>query len=96
MISAFVDRHRVDDAQLRRGLETGTFAIDTRLRDALRSLRQPDGGFRIPVGGGGLSFVAPTVEESAAFAAEVSVLVSADAIVRAEERIAALEARLRT
>ncbi len=51
MISAFVDRHRVDDAQLRRGLETGTFAIDTRLRDALRSLRQPDGGFRIPVGG---------------------------------------------
>jgi hypothetical protein len=39
----------VDDATLARGLEEGSLALDTRLRDALRALRRP-GGERSPSG----------------------------------------------
>jgi hypothetical protein len=84
----------VTDSQLERGLADGTLAIDTRLRDALRMLRAPAGTYRLPDPARLLSFGAPGIDDDAAYAAEASALVGIDGIVRAEERVAALEARL--
>jgi hypothetical protein len=86
----------VSDDALARGLEDGTLALDTRLRDALRALRDDDGGFRLPAAGEAtpLSFPRPDVREDAAYAGESSVLVDIDGIVRAETRVDALEHRL--
>jgi hypothetical protein len=89
----FADR-AVSDAQLERGLANGTLAVDTRLRDALRALRLPDGTYRLPDPEPLLAFTAPDVDDAAAYAAEASVLASIDGIVRAEQRVAAVEARL--
>ncbi len=93
-LEEFFAEHAVSDAQLERGLADGTLALDTRVRDALRALREDDGGFRQPGSGGSLAFPMPGIDEAAAFAAEVSVLASIDAIPRAERRVAALEDRL--
>ena len=38
-VEAFYDSFAVDDKALARGLDAGTLAVDTRLRDALRALR---------------------------------------------------------
>ena len=84
----------VTGAELERGVADGTLAVDTRLRDALRRLRAADGTYRLPDPAPLLSFGAPDVDETAAYAAEASVLASIDAVVRAEERVAALEERL--
>jgi hypothetical protein len=80
----------VDDVSLGRGLAEGTLAVDTRLRDALRTLRTDD----VFATGRPLDFSAPTLAEDAAYAAEAAVLDEAD-VIRVERRIDALEGRLR-
>jgi Glycosyl transferase family 2 len=92
-IATFYDEHAVDDDALARGLADGTLAVDTRLRDALRVIRREDGRFMLP-GAKQLAFPRPGAEEDAAYAAEASVLVEIDGIVRAEQRVRALEGRL--
>ena len=77
----------VDDDALACGLADGTLAIDTRLRDALRTLRASDGAGR-------LVFRHPDAAEDAAYAAEATVLEDIDGIVRSQARTDALEARL--
>jgi len=93
---AFYRSHLVDDSALERGLADGTLAIDTRLRDALRRLRAADGSFSLPTVGDAspLSFPMPGAEESAIYAGEASTLVEIDGIVRAEQRVLALEDRI--
>jgi Glycosyl transferase family 2 len=84
-----------DDA-LERGLEDGTLAIDTRLRDALRTISTADGGFVLPVPGAPsiLEFAHPTPRDDAELAAETASLAAIDGIVRAAERVDALESRI--
>jgi hypothetical protein len=86
----------VDDEAVARGLAEGRLAIDTRLRDALRHLRGDDGTFVLPGEERLLAFPRPPTSEDAAYAAEASVLVDIDGIVRAEHRVRALERRLET
>jgi hypothetical protein len=88
------DSHAVDDEALARGIAGGTLAIDTRLRDALRALRGDDGSFRLPGEREPLVFPRPSAADDAAYAGEASVLVEIDGIVRAEQRVRALEGRL--
>jgi Glycosyl transferase family 2 len=93
-LEEFLAEHEVSEADLERGLAAGTLAVDTRLRDALRSLRDGDQTFVLPGDAAPLDFSAPSIDEEAAFAAEVSVLAEIDAIPRAEERVSVLESRL--
>jgi hypothetical protein len=93
-LQAFYDAHAVDDESLARGLSDGTLAVDTRLRDALRVLRAEDGTFPAAAGDPMLDFPRPPAADDAAYAAEASVLVEIDGIVRAEQRVRALERRL--
>ena len=93
-LEEFYAARAVTDAQLDRGLADGTLAVDTRLRDALRTLRAPDGGYRLPGSASLLTFDPPGFAEDAAYAGEVSVLADIDGIVRAERRVAALEERI--
>ncbi len=93
-LGAFYDSFAVDDEALARGLANGTLAVDTRLRDALRALRDDDGAFVLPGAGRRLVFPRPSAADDAAYAAEASVLVEIDGIVRAEQRVQALEGRL--
>ena len=87
---------RVDDveAELARGLADGTLATDTRLRDALRALREGSGGFGPPESAPTLEFPRPGADDDAEYAGEAALLVEIDAVVRAEERIDAFEQRL--
>lgn len=80
----------VDDEALARGLGDGTLAVDTRLRDALRTLRT-DTGFAV---GRPLAFPPLTLADDATYAVEAAVLGEAD-VIRVERRIDALEQRLR-
>lgn len=84
------------DEDLERGIADGTLAIDTRLRDALRTLRDEDGSFRLPdrERSASLAFFRPGVQEDALYAGEASVLIEVDGVVRAEQRVDAFEARL--
>ncbi|HET7367298.1 MAG TPA: glycosyltransferase family 2 protein [Gaiella sp.] len=91
---AFYDAHAVDDEALAWGVANGTLAIDTRLRDALRALRAADGAFVLPDDDERLAFPRPSAADDVAYAAEASVLVEIDGIVRAEQRVRALEGRL--
>jgi hypothetical protein len=87
----------VDDDELARGLEDGSYAVDTRLRDALRGLRAADGESSFALPGDGparLSFPGPTPTEDAVYAGEAAVLVDIDGVVRAEGRVDALESRV--
>ena len=93
-LDRFLDAFVVSDEALDAGLADGTLVLDTRLRDALRTLRKPEGGFRLPDDGTRLPFGPPDLGEAAAHAAEASMLVGVDGIVRAEERTEALEKRL--
>jgi len=93
-LGAFYADHAVSDAALDCGLVDGSLAVDTRLRDVLRTLREPDGRYRVPEAGMPVAFAAPDLADTAAYAAEASVLVGIDGIVRAEERVDALETRL--
>jgi len=72
----------VDDDALDRGIGDGTLVVDTRLRDALRTLRT----------GGELSFAAADPDD-VAYAVEASVL-DESYLVRAQRRVDALEQRL--
>ena len=96
LLDKYYDSFVVGDETLARGLADGTLAVDTRLRDALRTLRAEDGSFRLPASGaaGALSFRRPDVGEDAVYAGEASVLVEIDGVVRAESRVDAFERRL--
>ena len=75
----------VDDDALERGLADGTLVLDTRLRDALRTLRK----------GAPLAFPRPSVVDEAAYAVDVAALGEAD-VVRLQRRLDTLEQRMRT
>ena len=74
----------VDDDALERGLADRSLVPDTRLRDALRTLRE----------GEPLTFPRPTVVDEAAYAVDVAALGEAD-VVRLQRRLDTLEQRLR-
>jgi hypothetical protein len=73
----------VDDDALERGLADGTLVIDTRLRDALRTLRD----------GGRIAFPQPTDADDVAYAVEAAVLDEAYTV-RVQRRLDAFEQRL--
>ena len=73
----------VDDEALQRGVEGGSLVLDTRLRDALRKLRE----------GERLSFPAPTLAEEAEYAVEAAVLTEAYTV-RAQRDLDDIEQRL--
>ena len=75
----------VDDDALQRGLDEATLVLDTRLRDALRTLNE---GKRVV-------FPRPTVVDEAAYAVDVAALGEAD-LVRLQRRLDTLEQRLLT
>lgn len=81
----------VDDAELARGLESGTYAVDVRLRDRLRGL-----GFGEGAAASAGTFGRPGVSASAGFAAEYSALQEADAGLALGSRVDALERRIAT
>ena len=72
----------VDDTQLARGLATGTLAVDTRLRDAMRQLPGP-----------GLSFPRRNDQERAEYAVDEDVLTSGETV-RLQRRADDLRIRL--
>jgi len=82
-IGEFYESLVVDDAALERGLEDGSLVVDTRLRDALRTLGE----------GKQLTFPRPSVVEEAAYAVDVASLGEAD-VVRLQRRLDTLEQRL--
>ena len=102
---SLVEQYRelaVDDEALERGLADGSLVLDTRLRDALRTLSRRDGpapadpsaGFALPEDGRGrLRFPHPTVVDDARYAAEAAVLGEADTV-RLQRRLDEIEARL--
>lgn len=91
-----------DDARLDARIASGELVVDTRLRDALRGLRDEGGGrFALPTEGKPrVAFPAPSVVDDASYAIECGAvgevdLVRLDAQIRELElRIAALESRL--
>ena len=83
----------VSDDELERGRAEGRLVDDTRLRDALRLLRAPDGGYRLPAEAPALAFPTPTLVEDADYAVEAAVLGEAD-VVRLQRRLDTLERRL--
>jgi hypothetical protein len=86
----------VDDDALELGLQDGSLVIDTRLRDALETLRHADGArnFALPVTGENrLAFSRPTVVDDAAYAVDVATLGEAD-VIRLQRRVDTLEQRL--
>jgi len=91
----------VDDDAVARGLADGTLVIDTRLRDALRTLRREDRDgeprrFAAPAERRSpLAFPTPTVADDAEYAAEAAALGEAY-VVRVQRRLDALEERLRS
>jgi hypothetical protein len=88
----------VDDEALARGLEDGSLAVDSRLRDVLRTLRrdEADGGRRFALPGEGgepIAFPIPDVVDDAAYAVDAATLGEAD-VVRLQRRVDQLERRL--
>jgi glycosyl transferase family 2 len=81
----FYDELVVDDGALERGLAEGSLVLDTRLRDALHTLRDDKP----------LAFPRPTVVDEAAYAVDVAALGEAD-VVRLQRRLDTLEQRLHT
>ena len=95
-IAEYYDTLCIDDEALERGVADGSLAVDTRLRDALRTLRGRGGslGFGPPAAGSrGLGIAPPSVADDAAYAVDVSVLAEADEI-RIQRRLDELDARL--
>jgi hypothetical protein len=89
-LDAFYAPLVVDDARLGAGLGDGTYALDARLRDALRRLGFADGGAQAVED----TAASDPLEEAAVFAGEVSVLGEADLGSTFGERIDDLEHRL--
>jgi hypothetical protein len=85
----------ISDEELERGRADGRLVVDTRLRDALRLLRAPDGGYVLPADAPALTFPTPTLVEDADYAVEAAVLGEAD-VVRLQRRLDTLERRLAT
>jgi hypothetical protein len=85
----------VDDDALERGVRDGSLVVDTRLRDALRSLRDGTGFARPASGERRLTFPRPNVVEEAAYAVDVATLGEAD-LVRLQRRLDALEQRMQS
>jgi hypothetical protein len=88
----------VDDEAVARGVDDGTMVIDTRLREALRSLATETPGRRFALSserGQGLSLPPPTIADDAAYAVEAGVLSEAYAV-RAQRRLDGIEQRLHT
>jgi hypothetical protein len=85
----------IDDVDLERGLEEETLVVDTRLRDALRTLRSDGAGrFALPSElGTPFSFPRPSLSEEAEFAAEAAAL-DESYVVRMQRRLDGLEQRL--
>jgi hypothetical protein len=89
------------DEGLGRGTADGMVVVDTRLRDALRTLRIDAGGertrgFALPgERNGQFRLPTPTVADDAAYAVETAVLAEAE-VVRVERRADVFEQRLRT
>jgi hypothetical protein len=83
------------DVDLERGLEEETLVVDTRLRDALRTLRRDGAGrFGLPSElGTPFSFPRPSLSEEAEFAAEAAAL-DESYVVRMQRRLDGLEQRL--
>jgi hypothetical protein len=94
----YYDSVAVDKNAAERGLADGSLTLDTRVRDALRSLRRPDGGarqFLLPSEGPPqLRFAPPDAADEAAHAVTGAVLTEA-AFVRLDRRLDAVEQRLR-
>jgi len=95
----YYDSLSVDDELLARGVAAGVLVIDTRLRDALRTLRrpQPDGArqFLLPLGGAGrLGFASVSNDDEARHAVDASVVDEAQ-LVRAHRQLDEVDNRLR-
>ena len=84
-------------AEIERGVAQGRLVVDTRLRDALRSLRRPgpEGGFLLPSETPPPTFPIPSLVDDAVYAVEAAVLGEAD-VVRLQRRLDTLERRLLT
>ena len=80
----------VSDEELARGLAEGSLAVDTRLRDALRSLGLGEG----KAVGTPIAFETPGVAQAAAYAGESSALQESDLGLALGDRVDALERRL--
>ena len=86
----------VADDEVERGVPQGRLVVDTRLRDALRQLRDPTGErYGAPGSAPDLGFPLPTLVEDAEYAVEAAVLGEAD-VVRLQRRLDELERRLQT
>ncbi len=88
----------VGEEELERGLGTGVFVQDVRLRDVLRQLSAAEGerataGYVLPGDRPRLEFLRPGLVDELAYAAEAALVDGAD-IVRLQRRVARLEARL--
>ncbi len=92
-IGDYYESQVVGDDEVARGEEDGRLVVDTRLRDALRSLRVGEGGYRLPRDAAPLEFPLPTLVEDAEYAVEAAVLGEAD-VVRLQRRLDTLENRL--
>jgi len=84
-IDEYYERLVVSDDELQHGVADGRLVVDTRLRDALRSIAAGE----TPV------FPVPTLVEDAEYAVEAAVLGEAD-VVRLQRRLDELERRLGT
>jgi hypothetical protein len=95
----YYDSLVVDDVALAAGLESGAYAIDNRLRDALRAIRRSDSS------DGRTTFLPPeqreplflpplTTSDTAALAADAAAASERDALVKAERRVEGLETRI--
>ena len=94
-IADYYERLVVSDDELELGVAQGRLVVDTRLRDALRRLRDPSADGYLPPGSAHLEFPLPTLVEDAEYAVEAAVLGEAD-VVRLQRRLDELERRLQT
>ncbi len=102
-LAEYYESMLVDDDALARGLEEGTLAVDTRVRDVLRLLpRRPRVELAASAGGEGFALFEraaaielprPSVVDDAAHAVEAAVLGEAD-VVRLQRRVDELEQRM--
>jgi hypothetical protein len=97
-LGEFYDSLVVGDDALEKGIADGSLVLDTRLRDALRRLRDSAHGdgpqFAFPRDGvTTLAFPQPTVVDEAAYAVDVAALGEAD-VIRLQRRLDTLEQRL--
>jgi hypothetical protein len=84
-----------DAARLAARIGSGELVVDTRLRDALRGLRDVGGGaFALPTAGTGrVAFEVPTIVDDASYAVECAAVGEVD-LVRLDRQIRALEQRI--